>query len=154
MSDGDATLELTLFDAVPAAPGSPAPAPPAKLSSGRRLVLRQHNDIRAERNPLTRGGLHPEAAAVAGELPTLEAFVDGANYQTPDGPAPGRRCGNCRFRGGINAGTAGTFPKCWHGWDGVPGHAPPRYSHGPATDVRAFWPGCRDHEYPDGQEQG
>jgi hypothetical protein len=150
MSDDLSLFGVEALRVTPVAPGAD-PAP--KLSGGRRLVLRQHNDIRAGRNPLTGGPLHLEAAAVAAELPTLEAFVDGANYQTPEQPAPGRRCGNCRFRRGTNAGTAHDFPKCWHGWDGVPGHAPPRRTGGPASDVRAFWPACRDHEYPDpGQE--
>ena len=52
-----------------------------------------------------------------------------------------RTCGDCRFR--VLLGHSRTYPKCTAG-DGWP-----RASHGAATDVRAWWPACTDHEYGD-----
>lgn len=137
--------ELALFGAGDPAAAGADQAP--KLSADRRRTWRQYEAIRAGRHPLTGWPVHLEAAAVADELPTIEAFHAGETYRKPEQPAPGRRCGNCQFFGQINAYTARDFPKCWFGWDGVPGHAPPRYSHGAATDIRKWWPGCREHEY-------
>lgn len=112
-----------LFDVDPGWRAAPAPADPASgLSAGRRLTLRQARDLEAGRHPLTRGPLHPDAAPAG------------------DRESAGARCGTCRFR------RAGTYPKCWHGWSGQQGEAPPRLSHGPATDVRGWWPACRDYE--------
>lgn len=57
-------------------------------------------------------------------------------------PDPDATCGNCRFRivyGHHNR----SYPKCTYG-DGMP-----RASHSAASDVRAWWPACRDHEYGD-----
>lgn len=119
----------TLFDIAPYWV-VPAVEPGERVSSGRRRTIRQHRDIAAGRHPLTGGPLHPDAA------PAEPA------------DAAGRRCGNCRFRRATNWGTARSYPKCWYGHDGDLSHPPPRYSHSEATDVRAFWPACADHEYP------
>lgn len=56
-----------------------------------------------------------------------------------------RRCGNCRFRETVSGDHEGRFPKCTYG-NGV------RMTGGPATDVRAWWPACPEHERPEGQQ--
>lgn len=106
-----------LFDLDPGAAAPPEPA--EKLSAGRRLTLRQRNDLAAGRHPLTGGPLHPHAA--------------------PAEPrdAPGLRCGGCRFRMYLGGGRRG-YPKCDN--PNTP------YSHGPATDVKAYWPACPLYE--------
>lgn len=109
------------------------PAEPVeKPSPGRRLTQRQHDQVAAGYHPLTRGRLHPEA-------------TPDTNPDTPR-DAPGRRCGNCRHRVAIEANTR-TYPKCWYG--AAPGKPPPRFSHSAATDVRAWWSACVDHEHPE-----
>ncbi|MEU8023739.1 hypothetical protein AB0B88_16140 [Micromonospora haikouensis] len=120
-----------LFDVDPQwQPAAPATEPPAPLSAGRRLTLRQAATLDGGRHPLTRGPLHPDAAPA------------------DDRRAPGHRCGTCQHRRPVG-GTARSYPKCWHGWSGRPEDTPPRYSGGPATDVRAWWPACRDHQPAD-----
>jgi hypothetical protein len=52
-----------------------------------------------------------------------------------------RTCGNCRFRELLDYhGRA--YPKCT-----VDGEL--RIAHSTATDVRAWWPACIDHEWGD-----
>ena len=120
-----------LFDMAPAAPRV-LPA----LTAGQRRLRRQLAVLAAGKHPLTyrswRSRLHPHAAPVQ------------------DRAAPGRRCGNCRFRRVLNLGHARSFPKCVFGWDGKARlDAVPRISRGEATDCRSWWPGCADHEYGD-----
>lgn len=50
---------------------------------------------------------------------------------------PTLTCGSCVHRYLTNAGTAGTYPKC---------DVDERATRSEATDVRAWWPACRDHE--------
>jgi hypothetical protein len=52
-------------------------------------------------------------------------------------PDPTHSCGNCYFR---RPGGPRGYPKCWY----RPGETGPlaRITGGPATDVRAWWPGC------------
>jgi hypothetical protein len=100
-------------------PVTPAAAVPVeKLSAQRRLTARQHADIEHGRHPLTRGRL---------------TTTDGAT------------CGNCRHR--IQQGHhTRSYPKCdWKppGWGRREG---PRISHSGTSDVRAWWPGCSEHE--------
>lgn len=52
------------------------------------------------------------------------------------------KCGNCRFRV-LFGHHDRAYPKCTHG-DGAP-----RATHSASSDVRAWWPGCTDHEYGD-----
>jgi hypothetical protein len=62
-----------------------------------------------------------------------------------DRSAPGRRCGNCRFRAPVGGAYDGSFPKCV-----LPGPGagePPRVTGSAASDVRAWWPGCSDHQW-------
>lgn len=110
--------EPTLFDLDPAALADrPAGADP--VSAGRRLTARQADQIAHGIHPLTGGRLHPQAA--------------------PGEPrdAPGRRCGNCAHR------RVGEYPKCFYGFDG---RRAPRATRGPATDCRAWWPACPQHQ--------
>lgn len=92
----------------------------ALLSADRRRTLRQRRDLDHGRHPLTRGLLHPDAAPV------------------DDVSAPGRRCGNCRFRELLSSGNR-SWPKCSNPRVG-------RISASAATDVRAWWPACRNHQ--------
>jgi hypothetical protein len=54
---------------------------------------------------------------------------------------PAARCGNCRFRV-LEQWHDRTYPKC-SARDGA------RIAHSAQSDVRAWWPGCTDHEYGD-----
>lgn len=113
----------------------PAGAVAEKLSTGRRLTIRQATDLARGRHPLTGDRLHPEAAP------------------HDDRKAPGRRCGNCWYRGPSSGEHAGSFPKCWYGYQ-TPTNTEkfataPRITGGPATDVRAWWPACPDHTWTD-----
>lgn len=51
------------------------------------------------------------------------------------------RCGNCRFRV-LEQWHDRKYPKCTVR-DGA------RIAHSSQSDVRAWWPGCTDHEYGD-----
>jgi len=55
----------------------------------------------------------------------------------PQDPDPAHRCGNCTHRN-----TTGRYPKCHY--SNPPGGPLDRVTGGPATDVRAWWPGCLD----------
>lgn len=94
---------------------APPPDPDEQLSADRRRTLRQADDIAHRRHPLTRGPLHPEASA-------YDPGREGA-----------RRCGNCRFLEAHGRGR--TYFKC--------GAA--LITHGPATDIRLWWPACVGH---------
>lgn len=112
------------------------PEPQERLSADRSRTRRQAQAIENGRHPLGlaldwRLKLNPEAAPA------------------DDRRALGRRCGNCRFRQ-IFRYHDKPYPKCVH-----PGGfsaeqyerlGPPRVTHGAGTDVRAWWPGCTDHE--------
>lgn len=108
----------------------PTPEKPVvRLSEGRRLTLRQHQAVRLGAHPLAGARLHPEA--------------DPDRVATPDNAtARPIRCGTCRWREQVSGGQ-NSYPKCM--WKPA-GHlgSPPRYSSGPATDVRSWWPGCAD----------
>jgi hypothetical protein len=120
-----------LFDAAPFTVELPAPEP---LSADRRRTIRQAEALDHR--------THPLSLALGWHIPLHQQAA-------PADPrdAPGRRCGNCRLRDQVRY--ARTYAKCVQGWDGDPQHAPPRVTHGPGTDVRAWWPACRDHEYGD-----
>jgi len=114
------TGQGTLFDAEPV-PAEPRP----KESAGVRRTKRQRAMLEA--------GRHPLSSPLGYPLP-LHAEAAPAD----DRAAPGRRCGNCRWR------APGLYQKCVLPG---PGGQLPRVSHGPATDLRAWWPGCPDHEW-------
>jgi len=123
-----------LFDLDPADVRTPEPQ--EKLSADRRRTQRQAQAIENGRHPIGLAlgwplKLHPEAAPA------------------DDRKAPGRRCGNCRFRQIFRYHNK-TYPKCVRP-DGDSAEqyerlGPPRATHGAGTDVRAWWPGCADHE--------
>jgi hypothetical protein len=112
-------------------PGFDVPtAPPIDpgLSADRRRTLRQRAAVEAGRHPLTGGRLSDD---------------------------PSAKCGNCRFRQLILHHDR-TYPKCM--WIPTSTDArelesarwmPPRFSHSAASDVRAWWPGCSEHEWGD-----
>jgi hypothetical protein len=108
----------------------------AGLSADRRRTVRQAQALAAGRHPLTGYALHPEAAPV------------------DDRKAPGRRCGNCWHRTAAEWHDR-THLKC--GWTGpmgadeVTATAPPRVTHGAASDLRNWWPGCGEHEWGETQ---
>ena len=112
-----------LFDIEPIA--LPAPEPVERLSADRRRTLRQRSDVERGIHPLTGFRIHDD---------------------------PDRTCGNCRFREVLRYHRRG-YPKCLHpgamGADEYEKYGPPRVSHSASTDVRAWWPGCRDHEWGD-----
>jgi hypothetical protein len=128
--------EQTLFDA---APFLTAAGPPAvKLSTDQRRVRRQAEAIALGGHPLAlvrpKVRVHPDA----GGLTATRA-------NAADRPL---RCGTCAFRAHV-----GGYPKClWRpgavdaaaSREGI--GAPPRYSGGPATDTRAWWPACTEHK--------
>lgn len=90
-------------------------------------------------------GHHPLTAALGVHLP-----LHPNPAPADDREAPGRRCGNCAYRRTWHQRNR-SYPKCWFSTD----HAGQfvedyeRITHGPGTDVRAWWPGCRDHTYGD-----
>lgn len=109
----------------------PAAMPVPELSADARRTRRHLEQLTAGWHPLGTHAplrLHPDAAPAG------------------DRAAPGLRCGTCRWRDAHPTGYRGSaYPKCWFGWDGHPGHAPLRITHGPGTDVRAWWPACTDY---------
>lgn len=93
--------------------------PPEPLSPDRRRTQRQAEAIAT--------GVHPLSSPLQKYLPL---HTDSE-----------RKCGNCAFRK-LLGGYLRTYPKCV-----VDG--PTRISHGAATDIRAWWPACPDHEWGD-----
>lgn len=119
-----------LFDIDPAQ----IPPEPPKLSPDARRTQWQAEILAAGYHPLSGGKLHPEAAPA------------------DDRTAPGRRCGNCRFREVLGYHQR-SYAKCVHpgdlGADEIDLLGPPRVTHGAASDCRSWWPGCTDHTYGD-----
>lgn len=107
-----------------------------EVSRDRRRTQRQRDLITAGVHPLTltmmpRLKLHPESGT-----------------GTDD-----RRCGNCRYRESTLHHDY-RYPKCYFpgvgmGPEDLRKHGYPRVSRGAATDCRAWWPGCTDHEWGD-----
>ena len=120
---------------------APDAEPGEKLSPGRRLTLRQAEAVAR--------GVHP--LALPGHLVRIHPQADPDRTATPaSAAARPLRCGTCRWREQVSGG-ANNYPKCvWRPTTDVPGPdgrhlgAPPRYSAGPATDCRSWWPACSD----------
>jgi hypothetical protein len=94
------------------------------LSAGQRLTARQLENVRAGVHPLTRGRLHPEASREASrDDPKGQPFT----------------CGTCPLR---RSWGAHGYPKCELS---TPGRGFLYLTHGPATDVRAWWPACESY---------
>jgi hypothetical protein len=118
--------EPTLFDVEPLPAAEPAP----KLSADARRAIRQREAITAGWHPL---GLSPNVRH-------LKLHADAARVTHPGVEAEGLRCGSCRYR--IQFGHHNrAYAKCT--WGGKPYQ---RLTHGPGTDVRAWWPACIDYE--------
>lgn len=97
--------------------GEPVTEPTEKLTADRRRTLHQRALIDVGVHPITRRQMHPD---------------------------PERTCGNCRFRSTGSPLNGRSYPKCL--WPNPEGRQYPRATRGAATDVRAWWPGCTDHE--------
>ncbi len=125
-------MQGELFHVDPVEPAPPVEKPSPDVQ--RRLLQQQCIDN--GQHPLSRVtvrplALHAEAAIRRGD--------------------PGRKCGNCKFRQKLHYHRR-TYPKCVFGYqqqDAGRPSPPPRVSHGAGTDVRAWWPACRDHEWGD-----
>lgn len=122
-------------------PGLPGPIEGPAVSgsksaqgAGRRRTLRQHAAID--------NGAHPLSVALDAVLPLHPLAAE-----------QGRTCWACRFRTVINLGTSRSYPKCLIEKGPyartLSGARLPRVSAGPGTDIRKWWPGCRDHEWGD-----
>lgn len=135
--------EQGLFPAEPYAAPMVDEKPVERISAARRLTLRQADAVR-------HGG-HPLALV----RPTVRVHPDAdpARTASPDNTANRPlRCGTCRWRRQVSGG-GNNYPKCvWRPVDDVPDErgrhktAPPRYSAGSETDVRAWWPACMDYQ--------
>lgn len=106
----------------------------AGLSAGQRLTLRQADDVAAGRHPLTGGPLHPLTSRHRdADAPKADPFT----------------CGSCLFRKSEKYHNK-SYAKCWlpnpvAGADAPMDRIYDRVTHGPASDVRAWWPACTDY---------
>jgi hypothetical protein len=126
---------VSLFDAAPYTVALPEPE---VLTAGERRRRRQAAQIRAGLHPLSLVTspirLHPDSA---GRTATKDSAADHPI-----------RCGTCRWRQHVHGGTR-SWPKCVIAAPTYPNGAlaldrAPRASHGPGSDVAAWWPGCAD----------
>ncbi len=105
----------------------------AELSADRRRTMRQAQDVANGIHPLTREPIHPLASRHRdADAPKADPFT----------------CGSCRFREVLRYRGKG-YPKCVNPGDmsaeAYERHGPATVSHSAATDVRAWWPACRDY---------
>lgn len=110
--------------------GFTEPAPTPELTRGQKRRRTVERRIAAGIHPLSYGGLHlplhPDAATFTPGT-ARECITDGL------------RCGNCRYRVTERHHNK-TYPKCHIG----DGH--PRSTGCESSDVRAWWPACRDYQ--------
>jgi len=103
------------------------------LSADRRRTMRQREAIRIGIHPLAGGRIH------------LLAPLDASPGDPKNLPY---RCGSCAWRQVLPYHNK-SYPKCmWPGTQGADDyeeHGPPRVSHSASSDVRAWWPACRDY---------
>lgn len=147
VANEDQIESIELFS-VPSRPTLAAPAadPPPKLSADRRRTQRQQQFIDA--------GHHPLLAAMGFKSSRLHPLADETASRTDRKGLP-YTCGSCRFRVLVEYHNK-SWPKCMaEHWNTVQDAAEvetrtldqsARISHGGATDVRAWWPACRDYE--------
>lgn len=119
----------TLFDVEPVT----LPEPPPKMTIEQRRTARQLDALRAGTHPL---GMHPRI--LPGHLPLHQDAAP-----ADDRTAPGLRCRDCQFRVVLGYHNR-SYAKCTFGQ--TEDRPAPRISHGTATDVRAWWPACRDYQ--------
>ncbi|MGH6654433.1 MAG: hypothetical protein ACRDVE_04420 [Actinocrinis sp.] len=113
-----------LFELPPGARVEHEPKP--VLTAGEALRARQQARLDVGLHPLSMPGRH-----------TIRLHADAA--PAADKSAHGLRCGGCRFRELLLSEGGRAFPKCmWRGGS--------RASHSTASDVRSWWPACRDFE--------
>ena len=111
----------------------PEPEPVETLSAGQRLTKRQAENVAAGIHPLTRGPLHPLASKHRDAAsPKSDPFTCGSCYFREVWGYHNRSYAKCMFSGSRGA-------------DEVEKLGYPRVSHGATTDVRAWWPACRDY---------
>jgi hypothetical protein len=113
------------------------PLPVDQASYQRRLTQRQAALVAAGRHPLTRGPIHPLAS----------------RHRDASGPKTDPfTCGSCALRQVLPYHNR-AYPKCM--WlppstaaeDVEADHfVPPRVSHSTTSDVRSWWPACRDYQ--------
>jgi hypothetical protein len=115
-----------LFEMTPTQP----PAPRDRLSADRARTERQRLLISRGHHPLAYLGAarHPDTVGVA--------------YERTDPRGRDLTCGSCRFRQ-LQFGGARDYPKCIWSTDGATQH---RATGGASSDVRAWWPACRDYQ--------
>lgn len=111
----------------------PPPDAETGLSADRKRTLRQADEIRRGIHPLTKSRVH---------------VLSDTDPQPTDAKNLPYRCGSCVFRVVTRYHNHG-YPKCLHpgvrGADEVEVIGYPHASHGAASDVRAWWPACRDY---------
>lgn len=109
--------------------------PPAdvveEMSADQRRTRRQATDVQNGIHPLTRGPIHPLASRHRdADAPKDDPFT----------------CGSCYFRETLK-NRSRAYPKCTYGLTAEMKYLTdsPRISSSAATDVRAWWPACRDY---------
>lgn len=109
------------------------------LSPDAARTARQRRDVDT--------GYHPLLAVVHGRNALTKVHPQAPGDCAPDAPK-GRpfTCGTCQFRVAVDwHGKA--HAKCNQGLrDDQYLDASPRVTHGAATDVRAWWPACKDYQ--------
>ncbi|HET6868929.1 MAG TPA: hypothetical protein VFH80_23660 [Solirubrobacteraceae bacterium] len=114
--------------------GPPTPEAEPQLSADRRRTLRQAQYVANGVHPLTRGPLHPLASRHRdADSPKSDPFT----------------CGSCYFRE-VLRWHARSYAKCvlpnpLSGADAPADRIYSRVTHSAASDVRAWWPACRDY---------
>lgn len=124
-------MSETLFPGYEPAVRELRPSEQPGLSADRKRTLRQAERIADGIHPLTGGPLHELASRHRdASAPKDDPFT----------------CGSCYFREVLTYHNR-NYAKCIAGASVENGA--PRISHSPATDVRAWWPACREYSPSD-----
>lgn len=124
-------MSETLFPGYEPAVRELRPSEEPGLSADRSRTLRQAEKIADGIHPLTGGPLHDLASRHRdASAPKDDPFT----------------CGSCYFRESLRWHN-GTYAKCSLGT--TTEKAGPYLTHSAATDVRAWWPACRDYSPSD-----